>query len=54
MLGNYNEEFLEQFFEGTLTLGMIKDEISLQAIKGKIYPVLYGTALKGEGIKELA
>ena len=30
-----------------------KDEILAQAIKGKIYPVLYGTALRGEGIKEL-
>jgi len=53
MLGNYNERFFKQFFEGTLTLGMIKDEILAQAIKGKIYPVLYGTALRGEGIKEL-
>ena len=53
MLGDNNVEILNHFFDGTLTLGMIKDEISLQAIKGKIYPVLYGTALKGEGIKEL-
>lgn len=53
MLGDNNVEILNHFFDSTLTLGMIKDEISLQAIKGKIYPVLYGTALKGEGIKEL-
>jgi len=53
MLGNNKAEILDQFFEGTLTLGMIKDEIAQQSIKGKIYPVLYGTALKGEGIKEL-
>lgn len=53
VLGNFNEEILNQFFEGTLTLGMVKDEIILQANKGIIYPVLYGTALKGEGIKEL-
>ncbi|MBU3190988.1 TetM/TetW/TetO/TetS family tetracycline resistance ribosomal protection protein [Clostridium bowmanii] len=53
MLGNYNENILEQFFQGTLTLGMISDEIALQSIKGKIYPVLYGTALRGEGIQEL-
>lgn len=53
MLGNYNENFFEQFFEGNLTLGKLKDEILAQAIKGKIYPVLYGTALRGEGIKEL-
>ncbi len=53
ILGNYNEFFLEKFFQGALTLGMIKDEIVLQSIKGKIYPVLYGTALRGEGIVEL-
>jgi ribosomal protection tetracycline resistance protein len=53
MLGNYNEEILNQFFEGKLTLGMVKKEIIGQASKGIIYPVLYGTALKGEGIKEL-
>ncbi|MBU3144951.1 translation factor GTPase family protein [Clostridium sp. CF012] len=53
ILGNCNEEIFKEFFQGTLTLGMIKDEIMVQAIKGKIYPVLYGTALKGEGIKEL-
>ncbi|MBC8059659.1 MAG: TetM/TetW/TetO/TetS family tetracycline resistance ribosomal protection protein [Clostridiaceae bacterium] len=53
ILADNNQEILEQFFEGTLTLGMIKSEISLQAIQGAIYPVLYGTALKGEGIKEL-
>ena len=53
MLGNSNVEILNKFFEGTLTLGMIKDEISIQANKGIVYPVLYGTALKGEGIEEL-
>ena len=53
MLGNNNEDILNQFFEGTLTLGMLKDEIALQATQGTIYPVLYGTALKGDGIKEL-
>ena len=52
-LGDNNEEILIQFFDGTLTLGMLKDEIALQANQGIIYPVLYGTALKGEGIKEL-
>jgi ribosomal protection tetracycline resistance protein len=52
-LGNYNEEIFNNLFEGTLTLGMIKDEIAIQANKGIIYPVLYGTALRGEGIKEL-
>ncbi|MBU3112395.1 elongation factor G [Clostridium lacusfryxellense] len=53
MLGDTNENILNQFFEGTLTLGMLKDEIVVQATKCEIYPVLYGTALKGEGIKDL-
>lgn len=53
ILGTNKEELLEQYFEGTLTPQMIKEEISVQAIQGKIYPVLYGTALKGEGIKEI-
>jgi ribosomal protection tetracycline resistance protein len=53
VLGTSNEELLEQYFDGTLTLGMLKEEVSVQALQGKIYPVLYGTALKGEGIKEV-
>jgi len=53
VLGNNNEEILSKFFDGTLTLEVIKNEIAIQATCGKIYPVLYGIALKGEGIKEL-
>ena len=53
VLGNNNEEILNQFFDGTLTLAVIENEIALQATQGKVYPVLYGIALKGEGIKEL-
>jgi len=53
ILGNNNEGILNQFFDGTLTLGAIKSEIILQASGGEIYPVLYGIALKGEGIKDL-
>jgi len=52
-LGNNNVEILNEFFENTLTLGMIKNEITLQSNKGIIYPLLYGIALKGEGIKEV-
>ncbi|MCB2316439.1 GTP-binding protein [Clostridium tagluense] len=52
-LGNYNVEILNQFFEGTLTLGNIKDEIIAQSNVGIIYPVFYGTALKGEGTRDL-
>ena len=53
ILGNNNEGILNQFFDGTLTLGIVKNEIILQANSGQIYPVLYGIALKGEGIIEL-
>ncbi|MBU3161202.1 TetM/TetW/TetO/TetS family tetracycline resistance ribosomal protection protein [Clostridium frigoris] len=53
ILGNNNEEILNQFFDGTLTLEIIKSEIVLQANSGQIYPVLYGIALRGEGINEL-
>ncbi|MPQ32141.1 TetM/TetW/TetO/TetS family tetracycline resistance ribosomal protection protein [Clostridium estertheticum] len=53
ILGNTNEEILNQFFGETLTLGMLKNEITLQANSGQIYPVLYGIALRGEGIKDL-
>ncbi|MGH4052962.1 MAG: GTP-binding protein [Clostridium sp.] len=53
VLGNNNEEILNQFFDGTLTLAVVENEIALQATSGKVYPVLYGIALKGEGIKEL-
>jgi len=52
-LGDNDEKILEQFFDGTLTLGMLKKQIAVQALEGKIYPVLYGIALKGDGIKEL-
>ncbi|MBU3101668.1 MULTISPECIES: elongation factor G [Clostridium] len=52
-LGNNNEEILNQFFGETLTLGMLKSEITLQANTGQVYPVLYGIALRGEGIKDL-
>ncbi|MBU3217130.1 TetM/TetW/TetO/TetS family tetracycline resistance ribosomal protection protein [Clostridium estertheticum] len=53
ILGNNNEEILNQFFGETLTLGMLKNEITLQANRGQVYPVLYGIALRGEGIKDL-
>ncbi|MBX4265945.1 elongation factor G [Clostridium estertheticum] len=53
ILGNNNEEILNQFFGETLTLGMLKSEITLQANAGQVYPVLYGIALRGEGIKDL-
>ncbi|MCB2308262.1 TetM/TetW/TetO/TetS family tetracycline resistance ribosomal protection protein [Clostridium estertheticum] len=53
ILGNNNEEILNQFFGETLTLGMLKNEITLQANTGQVYPVLYGIALRGEGIKDL-
>jgi ribosomal protection tetracycline resistance protein len=53
ILADKNEEILQQYFEGSLTLKRIKKEIEIQSNKGIIYPLLFGTALKGEGIKEL-
>lgn len=53
ILADNNEDILQQYFEGSLTLKTVKDEIKIQSTKGIIYPVLFGSALKGEGIKEL-
>ena len=53
ILAGNNEDILQQYFEGSLTLKTVKDEIKIQSTKGIIYPVLFGSALKGEGIKEL-
>lgn len=53
VLGDNNEEILEDYLEGTLTIPMIKKEITIQAKQGNIYPVLFGSALKGIGITEL-
>lgn len=53
VLGDTNENILKMYFGGSLTLEKIKYEIILQSNKGIIYPLLFGTALKGEGIKEL-
>lgn len=53
ILADNNEDILQQYFEGSLTLKTVKNEIKIQSNKGIIYPVLFGAALKGEGIKEL-
>lgn len=53
ILADNNEDILQQYFEGSLTLKTVEDEIKIQSTKGIIYPVLFGSALKGEGIKEL-
>lgn len=53
ILGDNNEEIIEKYYEGILTLEMIKNELAQQSKEGKIYPVFYGTAIKGEGVKKL-
>lgn len=53
ILADNNEDILKQYFDGSLTLKRIKNEIKIQSVNGIIYPVLFGAALKGEGIKEL-
>jgi ribosomal protection tetracycline resistance protein len=52
-LGDNNEDILQMYFDGSLTLKKIKYEIVIQCRKGIVYPVFFGSALKGEGIKEL-
>lgn len=53
ILGDNNEEIIEKYYDGVLTVEMVKKEICKQSKEGKIYPVFYGTAIKGEGVKEL-
>lgn len=53
ILADNNEDILKQYLDGSLTLKRIKNEIKIQSVNGIIYPVLFGAALKGEGIKEL-
>lgn len=53
LLGENNEEVLEDYYNGRLTIEKIKEEISSQARAGAIYPVFFGTALKGEGVIDL-
>lgn len=48
-----NEELLEIYLEDLLTIERIKEHIQLQAVDGKVYPILYGAAIKGVGITEL-
>ncbi|WP_438311245.1 GTP-binding protein [Sporosarcina sp. FA9] len=48
-----NEVLLGVYLEDLLTIGTIKEHIQLQAMEGKVYPVLYGAAIKGIGIPEL-
>lgn len=53
ILCDNNEELLEQYLDDSLTIGTIREQIELQAKEGKIYPVFFGTAIKGEGVTEL-
>jgi ribosomal protection tetracycline resistance protein len=53
LLGDKNEEILEKYYSEELTIERIMTEITSQAQAGYIYPLYFGVALKGEGVKEL-
>lgn len=53
VLGEENENIINEFYNETLTVDKLKSEIILQAKESKIYPVLFGIAINGIGIKEL-
>ncbi|OPJ63544.1 GTP-binding protein [Clostridium oryzae] len=52
-LSNNNESIAEKYFSQELTLADIRSEIKVQAKKSKIYPVFFGSALKGIGITQI-
>lgn len=52
-LGENNEEIIEEYYNETLTLEKIKNEIIIQCKEGKVYPLFIGSALKGIGINNL-
>lgn len=53
VLGEENEDIINEFYDETLTVDKLKSEIIIQANESKIYPVLFGVAINGIGIKEL-
>lgn len=53
VLGEENEDIINEFYDETLTVDKLKSEIIIQAKESKIYPVLFGVAINGIGIKEL-
>ena len=53
VLGEENEDIINEFYDETLTVDKLKSEIILQAKESKVYPVLFGVAIDGVGIKEL-
>lgn len=53
LLGEENEDIINKFYDGTLTLDEIKSEVIIQSNSGQIYPILFGTAIDGIGIEEL-
>lgn len=49
-----DEELLEKYLNGeVISAGNIKDKLSALCCEGRVYPLLYGAALKGIGILEL-
>ena len=53
VLSEENEDIINEFYNKTLTVDKLKSEIIIQAKESKIYPVLFGVAIDGVGVKEL-
>ena len=53
VLGEENEDIINEFYDETLTVDKLKSEIIIQSNESKIFPVLFGVAINGVGIKEL-
>lgn len=53
VLSEENEDIINEFYNKTLTIDKLKSEVIIQAKESKIYPVLFGVAIDGVGIKEL-
>lgn len=53
VLAEQNEALLDSFYENTLSRDDISSEVVSQANSAHVYPILYGSALKGCGITEL-
>ncbi|MCB2289871.1 TetM/TetW/TetO/TetS family tetracycline resistance ribosomal protection protein [Clostridium sp. CS001] len=53
LLGEENEDIIEAYYDNSLSVTALKQELMLQAMSGKVYPVFFGIAIDGEGILEL-
>ncbi|MEG2353651.1 MAG: TetM/TetW/TetO/TetS family tetracycline resistance ribosomal protection protein [Clostridium sp.] len=53
ILSDGNESILEKYYEETLDINDIQEEIKLQSLKGLVHPVYFGTAINGYGVVEI-